>query len=254
MHATSRLAQVIVASIAISAGCGGGGARPAATAPTPPADAADHASHAGHAGHHGHHADGVDHDFVDAAAWAKVFDDPARDAWQKPEEVIALLQALPGQVIADIGAGTGYFERYLSRAVGASGVVYALDTEATMVAYMEERARREAWPNVVVRQVAPGDPGLPANGVDRILIVDTWHHLPDRAAYAKAIAIALRPGGGVMIVDFTPDAPLGPPPAMRIPAEVVIQELKAAGLTATDFDETLPHQYVVVARKPTGRP
>lgn len=228
--------------------CGGSSSRSAA--PVPPGH--DHAAH--HA-HHGHHAVGGhgDHDFKDAAAWAKVFDDPARDAWQKPEEVVALLGALPGQVVADVGAGTGYFERYLSRAVGGAGVVYALDTEPDMVEYLTARAARDAWPNVVAKLVVPGDPGLTSASVDRVLIVDTWHHLPDRLAYARLLAAALRPGGAIAVVDFAPDAPMGPPPAMRLAADRVVAELAQAGLDARIADESLPHQYVVLAHKPTGR-
>lgn len=233
--------------LALAAGlaaCGG--------APTPAPVAATAAAPA--APHHDHHPGTSAHHFADAQAWAEVFDDPARDAWQKPDEVVALLGALPGQVVADVGAGTGYFERYLSRAVGGAGTVYALDSEPAMIDYLTARAAREQWPNVISQVVAADDPALPAAGVDRVLVVDTWHHLPDRPRYAQAIARALRPGGAVAVVDFTLDAPLGPPAAARVSADVVLAELAAAGLAGAIVDETLPHQYVVIARKPTGRP
>jgi len=218
-----------------------------AATPTPTATTATPAAH-------GHHQASADHDFADAAAWAEVFDDPARDAWQKPDEVVALLGALPGQVVADVGAGTGYFEGYLSRAVGGAGTVYALDSEPAMIAYLEARATRELWSNVRA-QVSPVDaPGLPPAAIDRVLIVDTWHHLPDRPGYARLLAAALRPGGAIAVVDFTPDATIGPPAAARISAQTVVDELTAAGLVATIVAENLPHQYVVVARKSTGRP
>jgi predicted methyltransferase len=229
----------------ISLAACGGSPKPAPTAATP-ASATP--------AHHGHHGPSGDHDFSDAAAWAKVFDDPARDAWQKPDEVVALLGALPGQIIADVGAGTGYFERYLSRAVGGAGKVLALDDEPAMITYLQERAAREMWPNVVAQVVTAGDPALPIAGVDRILVVDTWHHLPDRPRYARALADALRPGGAIAIVDFTGDALLGPPKAARIAPEAVVADLTAAGLKAVIADESLPHQYVVIGRKPTGHP
>ncbi|MBL8621406.1 MAG: methyltransferase domain-containing protein [Myxococcales bacterium] len=221
-----------------------GGATKPSAAP-PPAD------HAAHAGHHGHHADHAAHDFADAAHWATVFDDPARDAWQKPDEVVALLAPGPGQIVADIGAGTGYFERYLTRAVGGAGKILALDSEPAMVAYIAQRATAELWSNVVAQVVTADDPGLPTAGVDRVLIVDTWHHLPDRARYAARLAAALRPGGTLAVVDFTRDAPMGPPVEARLDAATVAAELTAAGLTARIADESLPHQYVVLATKPT---
>src|SRR5262245_13412515 len=87
--------------------------------------------------------------FDDPAAWAKVFDDPARDAWQRPQEVVAALGLRPGQRVADLGAGTGYFSRHLSRAVGPTGAVLAVDPEPNLVAWLRDRAEREGTANVV---------------------------------------------------------------------------------------------------------
>ena len=134
---------------------------------------------------------------------------------------------------------------------GSAGRVYALDTEPDMIAYLEERGRREMWRGVEPRLVEADDPALGEAQVDRILVVDTWHHLPDRAGYARKLARALRAGGRLAVVDFTPEAPMGPPPAMRLSAEAVVAELTAAALVAEIAAEELPHQYVVVAVRPT---
>lgn len=235
--ATAIAAIAALAATSLTAACGG---HAATATPT------------GAGGHHagGHHADHADHGFGDAARWAEVFDDPARDAWQRPDEVVRLLGVGPGLTVADVGAGTGYFERRLSHQVGSAGRVLALDVEPAMVAYLEERGRREMWRGVEARLVPGDDPQLGEADVDRILIVDTWHHLPDRAAYGAKLARALRAGGQLAVVDFTPDAPMGPPPAMRLTAEQVAAELGAVGLEATIVDETLPHQYVVLAVRP----
>jgi SAM-dependent methyltransferase len=222
-------------------GCTSGAHR--SPAPAPPAAAAHD--------HHHHHHGPVDHDFSDAKKWAEVFDDPERDTWQHPDEVVALLNAGPGQIVADLGAGTGYFERYLTRAVGGAGQVLALDTEPHMVEYIRQRALRELWGNVTATVVTATDPGLPLAGVDRVLIVNTWHHLPDRANYATVLATALRPGGAIAVVDFTIESPTGPPPALRVAADTVVAELAAAGLHAVIASESLPNQYIVVAIKPT---
>ncbi len=150
-------------------------------------------------------------------------------------------------VVADVGAGTGYFLPHLSPAVGESGRVLALDVEPGMVAHMSQRIAQAAMGNAEARRVAPDDPGLAAGSADRILIVDTWHHIDDREAYGARLRQALRPGGRVVVVDFTPDSPHGPPPAMRIPAEQVQRELEAAGFEARIVEESLPYQYVVQA-------
>lgn len=208
----------------------------------------DHAG--GHPGAHGHH--GAHHGFSDVERFARIFDDPGRDAWQRPDEVVRLLELEPGMTVADLGAGTGYFLPHLAEAVGPEGRVLALDVEANMVAHMERRIGEAGMTNVEARQVAPDDPGLAPESVDRILIVDTWHHIDDRERYAARLAAALRPGGRVVVVDFTPESPHGPPPPMRIAAPRVVAELTAAGLTAQTVDESLPYQYVVRAER-TGR-
>jgi cyclopropane fatty-acyl-phospholipid synthase-like methyltransferase len=192
-----------------------------------------------------------EHRFEHAEQWAPEFDDPSRDSWQKPELVVAAMKIAPGMTVADIGAGTGYFEPHLSRAVGPNGSVLALDVEPDMVRYLGARAAREQLRNVAVRRVAPDDPALPAASVDRVLIVDTWHHIANRAAYASRLAAALKAGGEVLIVDFRPDAQRGPPPEHRIAPEEVARELSAGGLAARVTDIGLPEQYVVVATPST---
>jgi predicted methyltransferase len=192
------------------------------------------------------------HRFEKAEDWAKEFDDPARDAWQKPAEVVGLMKIAPGMTVADIGAGTGYFEPHLSRAVGASGKVLALDVEPDMVRYLGERVKREKLANVEARTAQLADPGLGKASVDRVLIVDTWHHIDARPAYAAKLLEGLKPGGLVVIVDFTMEAQHGPPKEHRVPPEKVAAELKAAGLSTQIATETLPEQYVVIgARGPT---
>lgn len=190
------------------------------------------------------------HHFEHAEQWAEEFDDPSRDSWQKPEVVVGAMQIAPGMTVADIGAGTGYFEPHLSRAVGPNGKVLALDIEPDMVRYLRDRATRERLANVDARQVAPDDPGLPAASVDRVLIVDTWHHIANRTAYASRLVAALKPGGEVIVVDFRRDAHRGPPPEHRIAPEEVARELSAGGLAARVTEAALPEQYVVVATRP----
>lgn len=184
------------------------------------------------------------------ARLAARFDAPDRDTWQRPAEVMALAGIVRGMKVADLGAGTGYFMSHLSRVVDKEGLVLALDVEPLLVAYMRERAVHLSLSNVDIRLVDRASPGLAERSVDRFLVVDTWHLLSNRVAYARELERALNWGGQVVIVEFTRDAPMGPPRDQRISPEEVVRELTLGGLSARVVAETLPHQYVVVADGP----
>jgi len=182
--------------------------------------------------------------FSDAERWAQVFDDPARDKWQKPDEVIAALALAPDARVADIGSGTGYFAARLARAV-PQGKVYGADLEPDMVKYLNARAAKEKLPNLSAHVAAADDPKLPAP-VDLVLLVNTYHHIGSRDQYFARLRKSLRPGGRVAIIDFRLDSPTGPPPAGRIAPAQVEKEMAEAGyrrITAHDF---LPNQYFLV--------
>jgi SAM-dependent methyltransferase len=207
------------------------------------AAAAGHGPNAAHDGHaHAHH-----HRFEDAEAWAEQFDDPSRDAWQRPEAVLEFMALAPDAVVADLGAGTGYFAVRLARRV-PQGRVLANDVEPDMVRYLGDRATKEGLANLVPVQGKPDDPALP-EAVDVAFMCNVAHHIEDRPAFFRKLAARLRPGGRVVIVDFQKDAPddvPGPPPAMRVAQDVLVAELAQAGLTLTRADgEVLPHQYIV---------
>lgn len=184
------------------------------------------------------------HRFSDAQRWAHVFDDPARDAWQKPHEVIRALALEADAVVADVGAGTGYFAVRLANML-PSGRVYAVDIEPDMVRYLAERAKREQHDNLVAVAGAPDDPKLPGKA-DLILLVDVYHHVEDRVRYFRTMSGYLNPGGRVAIIDFRPDAPMGPPKATRIAAVRVKDELKSAGYRLAQEHEFLPNQYFLI--------
>jgi len=190
------------------------------------------------------------HRFAVAQDWVDRFEGPDRDRWQRPEHVVALVGVVPGMTVADLGAGTGYFEPYLSRAVGETGRVLALDIEPSMIDYIDKRAAAAGLVNVEARVIGVDDPALPAGGIDRVLIVNTWHHIAARARYAERLRAGLRSGGAVYIVDFTLDTELGPPRRHRLAPEVVVAELVAGGLDASVVaGDGLEHQYVVVGKK-----
>lgn len=150
----------------------------------------------------------------------------------------------------DVGAGTGYFAVRLARAV-PDGQVIATDIEPDMVRYMTERAAREGLGNLRAVVTPPTDPQLAAGTVDRILVVDVWHHIEDRAGYARAGRSAA-PGGKLAIVDFTAAVTHGPPPQFRIPPGEIITELRGAGVSAALSPTALPDQYIVIGTRASG--
>ena len=193
-------------------------------------------------------AAGFHHDFSDAEHWAKRFDTPDRPTWQKPESLMALMGIEPGMTVADLGAGTGFFLGYLSKVVGEKGRVLALDVEPTLISHMANRAEQAGWSNVETRHIPYDSPGLEPASVDRILIVNTWHHIDARADYSAKLLKALRPGGAIFVVDYTLEAEHGPPKAHRLSPERVAAELTGGGFETEVLAEELPRQYVVVGR------
>jgi SAM-dependent methyltransferase len=210
--------------------------------------------HAGH-GHrhehgddHDHHGQGMQHGFDGAESWAKVFDAGDRDSWQKPEIVLDAMGLGESSLVADVGAGTGYFSARLAKRV-PKGRVFAVDVEPDMVRYLGERAKREGLTNVVAVQGAPNDPNLP-EPVDVVLVVDTLHHIDARDAYFVKLRDKLRPGGRIVIVDFLPEATMGPPARHRLAVDEVVQTARKAGLELAS-QQTLPQQYVLVFSRKT---
>jgi len=187
-----------------------------------------------------------EHGFGDAQKWAHVFDDPQRDAWQKPHEVIQALALKPDATVADIGAGTGYFAARLASMLNA-GRVYAVDLEPDMVKYLGERAQRDGLRNMVAVQGAADSPRLPQK-VDLALLVDVYHHIDDRSRYFRGLRKSLAPGARVAIIDFRRDSPDGPPPAARVAPETVKGEMKKAGYVLVAEHAFLPRQYFLVFR------
>lgn len=198
--------------------------------------------------HHDHDAGAAQGAFSDADALTLVLDDPARDEWQRPDDILRALELEPTLTVADLGAGTGYFAVRLARAV-PRGAVLAVDVEPDLVRFLTERARREQLPNLRVVQATPGVSSFTASSLDRILVVHVWHHLANRHEHARSLAAALRPGGKLLIVDFSPSSERGPPAAMRLGPEAVIAELEAEGLAASVAPLALPDQYVVQATR-----
>jgi ubiquinone/menaquinone biosynthesis C-methylase UbiE len=169
--------------------------------------------------------------------YARVLEDPSRDAWQKPHDVVMALDLKPSDTIADIGAGTGYFARRFAQ---HAGKVFAVDIDEKLLAALREKAPA----NLETVLAAPGDPRLPARSVDIIFFCDVLHHIENRAAYYPKLARALKPGGRIVVIDFyKKDLPVGPPVSMKLSDQEVIAELGQAGFRLVKRLDTLPYQY-----------
>ena len=190
------------------------------------------------------HADHMEHRFDNPEQLAKGFDDPARDAWQMPDRVLAALDLKQGQIVADIGSGTGYFTVRLAK-LGTVSKVYAADIEPSMAAYVTKRAAAEGLKNVVAVQAAADTPNLP-EPVDLVLIVNTYHHIGDREVYFRRLAKSLKPGGRVAIIDFKLDSPEGPPKEFRFPPEKFKAEMAKAGYQLAKQYDFLPRQQFLI--------
>ncbi len=179
-----------------------------------------------------------------SAEYAKVLEDPSRDEWQKPHEVVMALGLKPTDTVADIGAGTGYFAR---RFAHHAGKVYAVDINEKLLAI----ARENAPSNLETVLAAPDDPKLPAASVDLIFFCDVLHHIENRPAYYARLAKALKPNGRIVVVDFyKKDLPVGPPPEMKLSENQVIGEFQNAGFSLAKRLEFLPYQYYLFFRRP----
>jgi ubiquinone/menaquinone biosynthesis C-methylase UbiE len=183
----------------------------------------------------------------DPQAYMAALDDPARDDYQKPAEVMRALALREGEVVADIGSGTGYFTVRFARAVGEGGRVYAVDISPDMVRHLNRRLRDADIRNVVTVLADPDDPLLFEDSVDRVVIVDTWHHIADQPAYLEKLRRILRPGGQVVHIDFQKrDTPVGPPTSEKIARKDLIAQMEAAGFHLTAEHDFLPYQYFLV--------
>jgi ubiquinone/menaquinone biosynthesis C-methylase UbiE len=178
---------------------------------------------------------------TDLDGYIKRLSDPARDAWQKPDEVVAALGLKLGQTACDIGSGPGYFTLRLARAVGAAGFVFAVDVEPKILAALRDRLQPAAVRNVAPVLAVADDPLLPAAACDVVLIVDTYHHFPDRPAYLRRLQRVMKPGSRRA-------TPVGPPLDHRIAREAFLEEARAAGFSLADEKTFLPHQYFLVLR------
>ena len=179
-----------------------------------------------------------------------LLDAPDRDLWQRPDQIMDALGIADASVVADIGAGSGWFTIRLARRVGPRGIVFAEDVQKEMIAAITRRAAREGLSN----QVKPvlglkNDPRLP-QPVDAVLIVDAYHEIENRVAMLSNLARSLKPQGRIGVVDFRLDG-TGPGPSAeeRVSPDVVVKDAQEAGLRLIRQEPFLPYQYFLIFGK-----
>jgi predicted methyltransferase len=177
--------------------------------------------------------------------------DPSRDTWQKPQEVIEKLSIAPGSPVADLGAGGGYFTWHLARAVGARGMVYAVDINPAALDMIFREMVARGTPNVRPVRAKPHDPRLP-EPVDLVFSCNTYHQMSDRVAYFRSLASSLRPVGRVAILDFHPRGFFSGLFGNRITKDEVRLEMEAAGYRLANDYDLLDRQHFQIFAKPEG--
>ena len=183
----------------------------------------------------------------DSKAYISMLENPQRDAEQKPHEVITALEIKGGEVIADIGAGSGYFTFRFAYHVGDRGRVHAVDINSDMIVYMNRRIRDMKLKNVVTVLAPPDDPLLMDAAIDRFFICNTWHHVENQTQYIALMKKMLRPGGQLIIIDYQKkELPVGPPPEMKVAREDVVHQMESNGFKLAKEHAFLPYQYFLV--------
>lgn len=176
-----------------------------------------------------------------------LLENPDRDAWQKPELILDALDIEKGQVIADIGAGSGYLTTKLLKRTGPAGIVYAVDIQQEMLDYIKNRLTATEAKTVHLVLGNMDDPLLPANSIDTAILLSTYHEIAHPVDFMKKVKSSLKPDGRVAIIEFGKESPIGPPLNVRLPEELVIDEMEQAGFSLQKkYTFLLPYQYFLV--------
>jgi len=188
--------------------------------------------------------------FEDVEKYIAFLERADRAVWQKPDEVVAALKLKGDEVVADVGAGSGYFSFRLARAL-PKGRVVAGDIEPEMVRHVHHRAMTEGITNLQATLIKPDDPEIP-KVADWVFICDVLHHVADRPAWLGKMVATMKPGARVALIEFREgELPAGPPPAAKIPKAELIELMTGAGLVADgEIQDLLPYQVFLIFKKP----
>jgi len=183
----------------------------------------------------------------EGAAW---LERPEREREEAPSKAIAALDITPGQSVADVGAGSGYYTVRLAERVGATGKVYASDVQPQMVALLTERIKRDRLTQVEVVQATETDPRLPANQFDLILMVDVYHELARPQEVLRHLRAALKPDGRLVLIEFRKESAWVPiREEHKMSVSEARMELEAESYRFDRVIDVLPWQHILVFRR-----
>ena len=184
-----------------------------------------------------------------AAEWKATLEAPTRVEGLKIEQVVKALNLKSGDVVADLGAGTGLFEAQLAYAIGR-GRVYAVEIDKGFLDEIDRKVDELHIANIETVLGTPTDPKLPTRGVDVALMHDVLHHVEQRQAYLKAVAQYLKPNGRLAVVEFNPqDSPHRADPALVVSKEQATAWMAAAGLVPAEDVALFPDKWFVIFKK-----
>ena len=186
-------------------------------------------------------------EFKNLEQWIARLDNPEREKKQLPNEVIAKLELQQNDVVADIGAGTGYFALRIAAAYPHVTVI-AADSEPEMVAYLQYQAAERKLDNLEAIVIDPAGPVLPVKA-NAALTVNTYHHIDNRVEYLKRLGGSMAPGARIAVIDFNMESPEGPSPEHRVPTAKVVEEFEQAGYVLEGEWKFLPFQFFLVFRQ-----
>lgn len=187
---------------------------------------------------------------VMGAAGAGWLERSEREREEAPENAINAMGVQPGMIVADVGAGTGYFTIRLAKRVGPNGKVYANDVQPEMLDKIRSRSQELHLENIETVLGSEADPKLPAGKLDIVLLVDVYHELSQPQRMLEAIRIALKPDGRLILLEYRkedPTIPIRPDHKMSIPE--VRTELEAEGFKMEKVLDTLPRQHLFIFGK-----
>jgi ubiquinone/menaquinone biosynthesis C-methylase UbiE len=173
-----------------------------------------------------------------------------REEEEHPAKVIDALDLHPGEIVADLGAGSGYFTFRIAPKVGGTGKVLAVEIQETMLNTLRTRAAALKATNVEVVQGSESDPHLPVAGVDLVLVVDVYHELAYPFEVMTKVCEALKPGGRVVFVEYRKEDPQVPIKEVhKMSVEQLEKEMNAVGLVRMSTVENLPLQHIVIFKR-----